>query len=78
MKILKLKCPIKKKKGEGKKPSSPYDILPYLPDEDCFFDSRHWVVGIDILPFAVTTRINANYQQFLKVYEDNNRDTEIG
>ena len=76
MKILKLKCPIKVWVG-GKKPSSPYDILPYLPDEDCFFDSRHLVVGIDILPFALTTRINANCQQFLKVYEDNNRDTEI-
>ena len=76
MKILKLKRPIRGGYN-SKKLSSPYDILPYLPDEDCFFDSRHWVVGVDILPFALTTRINANYQQFLKVYEDNNGDTEI-
>lgn len=67
MKILKLKCPT----GEGmngKKPIGPYDILPYLPDTDCFFDSRHWIVGIDILPFAVTTKISANCQQYLKEY----------
>lgn len=44
------------------------EILPYLPNEDCFFDSRHWVCGLtkDILPFSVTTRISENSQQFLK------------
>ena len=47
----------------------PIDILPYLPKQDCFFDSRHWVVGTtdDVLPFAVTTRIGANNQQYLKL-----------
>lgn len=47
------------------------DILPYLPEADCFFDSRHWVYGTtdEALPFAVTTRIAANNQQYLKIYE---------
>lgn len=53
----------------GKKAISPFDILPYLPEGDCFFDSRHWIVGIDILPFALTTRIAANCQQYLKIDE---------
>ena len=25
--------------------NSPYNILQYLPDEEGFFDSRHWVWG---------------------------------
>lgn len=51
--------------------NSPYNILKYLPDEEGFFDSRHWVWGgvSEELPFSVTTRISANNQQFLKVYE---------
>ena len=55
--------------GFGK--NSPYLILPYLPDEECFFDSRHWTYGLlsEELPFSVTTRINDNNQQFLKVYD---------
>ena len=53
--------------GGGRKNISPFDIIPYLPDEDCFFDSRHWVYGTDVLPFALTTRIAANNQQYLKV-----------
>lgn len=53
--------------GGGRKNISPFDIIPYLPDEDCFFDSRHWVFGTDVLPFALTTRIAANNQQYLKV-----------
>lgn len=52
--------------GGGRKNISPFDIIPYLPDEDCFFDSRHWVYGTDVLPFALTTRIAANNQQYLK------------
>ena len=43
----------------------PYQCVPYLPLESCFFDSRHGVVGIGIIPFAITTRIDANNQQFL-------------
>lgn len=67
MKIIKLHCPLSRRGGQnGKQPISPYDIAPYLPDEECFFDSRHWVVGIDIFPFALTTRIAANCQQYLK------------
>lgn len=52
--------------------NSPKNIIPYLPDEECFFDSRHWTWGgcNEELPFSVTTRISANNQQFLKVYED--------
>lgn len=55
----------------GKKPIRPEDILPYLPSEDCVFDSRHWVAGSveGVFPFAVTTRISANCQQYLKVKE---------
>lgn len=45
---------------------TPYDILPHLPiGEATFFDSRHWVAGINEVPFAVTTRIAANNQQYL-------------
>lgn len=73
MKILKIHKPeaLQNRGGRnGKQAISPYDILPYLPDCECFFDSRHWVAGVDIIPFAVTTRIAANCQQYLKVYED--------
>jgi len=51
--------------------NSPFAILPYLPDEEGFFDSRHWTWGgvNEALPFSVTTRIAANNQQFLKLYE---------
>lgn len=57
--------------GGGRQNITVYDILPYLPDEDCFFDSRHWVYETTdgILPFSVTTRISANNQQYLKIYE---------
>ena len=57
---------------------TPYDILPYLPHRRCFFDSRHWVVGIDELPFAVTTRIAANNQQYLfDVQEESDEQTNL-
>ena len=57
--------------GGGRKNISPLDIIPYLPDEECFFDSRHWTWGgvNEELPFSVTTRIGANNQQYLKVYD---------
>lgn len=63
--------------GGGRKNISPYDILPYLPDEDCFFDSRHWVYDTTdgIFPFSVTTRIGANNQQYLKVYVQEETNT---
>ena len=56
--------------GGGRKNIHPLDILPYLPNKECFFDSRHWLYGIDILPFSVTTRIAANNQQFLKIMDN--------
>ena len=71
---MKLKRPkVESVLGGGRKNISPYDILTYLPKEDCFFDCRHWVVATtdEPLPFAVTTRIGANNQQYLKVYEEN-------
>ena len=61
--------------GGGRKNISPHDIIPYLPDEGCFFDSRHWVYDTinGVLPFAVTTRIAANNQQYLKTMADTNK-----
>ena len=50
-----------------------FDILPFLPPpHSYFFDTRHWVYDTTegILPFAVTTRISANHQQFLLFYEE--------
>lgn len=60
--------------GCGK--NSPMLIIPYLPKEDCFFDSRHWTYALtsEIFPFSVTTRISANNQQFLKIYESVDSD----
>jgi DNA (cytosine-5)-methyltransferase 1 len=55
------------------------EILPYLPDEDCFFDSRHWVYDTTegVLPFSVTTRIDANNQQFLKEMKEDKETLRI-
>lgn len=55
------------------------EILPHLPDEDCFFDSRHWVYNTTegVLPFSVTTRIDANNQQFLKEMKENKETLRI-
>lgn len=47
------------------------EVVPYLPHKTCFFDIRHLVVDTDLLPFAVTTRINANNQQYLKELDMN-------
>ena len=56
--------------GDGK--NSPLNIIPYLPKQDCFFDSRHFVYALtdEELPFSVTTRISANNQQWLKLREE--------
>lgn len=49
----------------------PWCIINNLPIRDCFFDSYRGTAGFDILPFAITTRISANNQQFLlEVHED--------
>lgn len=57
--------------GGGRMNIAPIDILAYL-HTPCFFDSRHWVCEpLDgVLPFAVTTRISANNQQYLLLYEE--------
>jgi len=54
----------------GLKPFKIPDILAYLPEEDCFFDTYHWVVGIGIIPFPITTRINCDDTKWLKIYDD--------
>ena len=56
----------------GMKTPTVKDVLKYLPDEECFFDVRHCVYGLvsGVLPFAITTRIGANNQQYLKVKMD--------
>lgn len=41
-----------------------------MPPRNCAFDSYRGTVGFDIFPFAVTTRISASQQVFIKVYED--------
>ena len=66
--ILKVRVP-KKRRGDGL-PNYPYNMLHLTPPQDCFFDSFHGTIGFDVLPFAVTTRISASSQVFLKVYED--------
>ena len=59
----------------GKKPIAIADILPYLPGEGGFVDRRHWIWGgqNEECPFAVTTRVNANEQQFVIEDEDKKR-----
>lgn len=48
----------------------PYNFLPYTPPQECVFDSYRGTIGFDIFPFAVTTRISASSEVFLKVYEE--------
>lgn len=59
----------------GRKLIALTDILPYLPQEDCFFDCRHWVYDTTdgVLPFSLTTRISGNCQQYLKIRVKNDR-----
>ena len=61
--------------------NSPLNIISYLPMQSLFFDSRHWTYDTTdgILPFALTSRVSANNQQFLfEVYErtDSNLKSE--
>ena len=55
----------------GKEPIGIGDIIPYLPNESGFVDTRDWVWWRvnEEFPFAVTTRINANMQPYLIEYE---------
>ena len=46
----------------------PYCIIPFLPPLDCVFDSYRGTIGFDVFPFAITTRISASSEVFLKVY----------
>lgn len=48
----------------------PWSFLPFTPPRPCVFDSYRGTIGFDIFPFAVTTRIAASAEVFLKVYED--------
>lgn len=64
---LKVKAPRVK---YGNLPILPYSFLPYLPPQPCVFDAYRGTIGFDIFPFAITTRISAADEVFLKVYED--------
>ena len=48
------------------------DIIPFVPGKSGFVDTRHWVWGgvDEAFPFAVTTRINANMQQYYIEFSD--------
>lgn len=67
---MKLKLPSELTTRQGKrgkaKTCTVGEVVPYLPHKTCFFDVRHLVADTDLLPFAVTTRIAANNQQYLK------------
>lgn len=69
-----LKVRFEKENRGGGYPVYPYSILPHLPDSECVFDSYRGTVGFDVFPFAVTTRISASSEVFLKVYEDDDSD----
>lgn len=66
--IIKVKFP-RGKRNDGLS-VYPWNFLPYTPPRPCVFDSYRGTVGFDVFPFAVTTRISASAEVFLKVYED--------
>ena len=66
--IVKVKFP-REKRDDGLS-VYPWNILPFTPPQPCVFDSYRGTIGFDIFPFAVTTRISASAEVFLKVYED--------
>ena len=63
-----LKIKYEKKKMDDNLPLYPWCFLPYAPPQDCVFDSYRGVVGFDIFPFAITTRIDCSDEVFVKVY----------
>ena len=73
--IIKVKFP-KEKRSDGLS-VYPWNFLPFAPPSDCVFDSYRGTVGFDVFPFAVTTRISASSEVFLKIYEDVD-DTDEG
>ena len=78
MKIRKTKELMEKKGKRGGNTTEVSDILPFLPEADCFFDCRHFVYELteNFLPFALTTRTAFNNQQYLKVIEIEDEDIE--
>lgn len=66
--IIKVKFP-RNKRNDGLS-VYPWNILPYTPPLPCAFDSYRGTIGFDVFPFAVTTRISASQEVFIKVYED--------
>jgi hypothetical protein len=79
MKIRKTQELMNKEGVRGGHTTEVSDILPFLPDADCFFDCRHFVYELteNFLPFALTTRTAFNNQQYLKIYEAT-EDNSIG
>ena len=69
MKIIKVSGIPRNDRDDGL-PKHPFNFLQFTPPCDCVFDSYHGTIGIDIYPFAVTTRVNESNQIFVKVYED--------
>lgn len=65
---LKIKFP--KVKMDEDLPLYPWCFLPYAPPSECVFDSYRGTVGFDIYPFAITTRVDAANEVYLKVYEE--------
>ena len=50
-------------------PVYPWSFLKNTPPQPCVFDSYRGTIGFDIFPFAITTRVSASAEVFLKVYE---------
>ena len=72
-----LKVQIEKKAPQGAPGIYPWNILPLLPDEDCVFDAFRGTIGFDVYPFSVTTRVSASSQIFIKVYEEQETESDI-
>lgn len=64
-----LKIPVDESVPEGFS-KFPWAALRHTPPQNCVFDSYRGTVGFDIFPFAITTRISAAAEVFLKVYEE--------
>lgn len=74
--IIKVKFP-RDKRDDGLS-VYPYSFLPFTPPQPCVFDSYRGTIGFDIFPFAITTRIAASAEVFLKVYEEQAPDADNG
>lgn len=47
----------------------PWSFLKNTPPLFCAFDSYRGTIGFDVFPFAITTRVSASSEVFIKVYE---------